>query len=289
MLDHKCSSFSIDLDVKSLPIKELISVASRYVLQLRKNCDLCLIWNDSISAAEIANLLVLNKNNRWILAIDMSVYSKNQQFRCFDCVKQGKQNRLIQSEYMLTRSTEVKSFNNVLSCSLITYNVMSIVSNILHLENSQFVLHSTTMNFEPILLRDYSIFQEQIFSYSSDRMNPAHKVFTAYPKIDFTRHKINKMIENDNESISNCTPYHAFIDKIITRDPAHRGFIRSFSFGNTKSWFDLLQHRRKLSILHQERIAPHTKYYCNNCQYTTTCIFDSMQRSWMWQPYSHME
>ena len=174
LLTHKCSSFSIDVNLQSFSLRQLISVASSFVFQLRNNCTGCMLWRNSISIAELAHLLVQDKNNRWTLAIDLSVYSRNQQFRCFDCVKIGKQNRLISFESLINASVQISSYTHTLLSSLITYSPTADALNILHLENSQFLIGHALINSTPVPMTNHSHYYHNIHPYVSNSAANSH-------------------------------------------------------------------------------------------------------------------
>ncbi|CAF4129573.1 unnamed protein product [Rotaria magnacalcarata] len=90
MIQHKCAFFNIDFKTHKTTIHDLIQLISPYITVLRTHCNECYLFNNRINIAEIAHLLVLNRQNKWTLAIDINVYSRNQQFRLFDCAKYGK-------------------------------------------------------------------------------------------------------------------------------------------------------------------------------------------------------
>ncbi|CAF3863308.1 unnamed protein product, partial [Rotaria sp. Silwood1] len=75
------------------------------------------------SVSELAYLLVMNKQNQHNLAIDLNVYSKNQQFRLYDCVKRGQINFLRQSTYFQFNEPFETSYHTILKKSIITYNI----------------------------------------------------------------------------------------------------------------------------------------------------------------------
>ena len=68
-------------------INGLILLLTPYINELRKSCIDCKLYSGYITVAEIAHLLVLNKQNKFSTAVDTNVYSRYQQFRLFDCVK----------------------------------------------------------------------------------------------------------------------------------------------------------------------------------------------------------
>ena len=85
--EHKCSSFHLNFTFKKCTIIDLIELLTPHVNLLRERCTECQLLSSSITVAEVAHLLVFNSQNQFTLAIDLSVYSRNQQFRLFDCVR----------------------------------------------------------------------------------------------------------------------------------------------------------------------------------------------------------
>lgn len=89
--------FNITFSTDQSTIPNLIQVLVTHINTLRKHCASCQLSISYISVADVAHLLIQNKSNQWTVAIDIQVYSKNQQFRLFNCVKYGKNNPLIPS------------------------------------------------------------------------------------------------------------------------------------------------------------------------------------------------
>lgn len=232
VLIHTCSSFAIDLNLNTYPLEQLISLVSSYLLQLRTTCTNCMLWKNTLSVAEIASLLVQDKKSKWTLAIDLSVYSRNQQFRCFDCVKIGKQNPLIRFSSMNNMSNTSNSYTDILLSSLITYNPMTNACNVLHIDNSNIVIRTLNTNSTHILTKNYSNYHEDILPFiPTYATRPPRSIFNHSTKA--TKHKTPTTSRYDSDIIPPIdTPYHSFINQIITADPDHRGFIRSFVTGS---------------------------------------------------------
>jgi hypothetical protein len=86
-IKHKCPAFNITISISQPTISDLIQSLAPYVITLRKNCSSCFLSIPNVSVADIAHILIVNKTNKSTIAIDMNVYSKNQQFRLFNSVK----------------------------------------------------------------------------------------------------------------------------------------------------------------------------------------------------------
>ncbi|CAF1506872.1 unnamed protein product, partial [Rotaria sordida] len=80
----------------------------------------------------------MNKQNQHNLAIDLNVYSKNQQFRLYDCVKRGQSNFLRQSTYFQFNEAFETSYHTILKKSIIAYNIEHSNLQVVYLENNQF-------------------------------------------------------------------------------------------------------------------------------------------------------
>ena len=77
---HKCSIYSIDCHPKCYSIPELISLLSPFISLICNQCNKCFSLNDIVTASEIAYLIVNDKQKQSSLAVDLNVYSRNQQF-----------------------------------------------------------------------------------------------------------------------------------------------------------------------------------------------------------------
>ncbi|UJR12409.1 hypothetical protein I4U23_016586 [Adineta vaga] len=77
----------------------------------------CYLQSIHVNVSEIAYLLVLNKSSTWTFAIDLNVYSKNQQFRLFDSIKNGKNNPFRQSNLFPFSSQSNLFYDDILTLS----------------------------------------------------------------------------------------------------------------------------------------------------------------------------
>lgn len=167
------------------------------------------------------------------MGIDLSVYSKNQQFRLFDCVKKHKTNPLIQS-VILTSNQPIKySYNETLRKSLLTYE-----------KNDAFMLSEKNNEFvyEKLGIPSNSIFQTCAL-INLNKLNYHLKNF--YPTS--TKHQNTPNPKKLNLSSSIITPtntdlfdtvtheFKSFVQKLITNDSSHIGYIRSIVRGNCNS------------------------------------------------------
>jgi len=116
---HTCPSFNLPINLKSTSIQNIITSLSPHVNTLRTNCSNCFLLNGMVSAADVAHLIVYNKNNQSILSIDLNVYNKNQQFRLYDSTKQGQDNLLIITSDYLFDQTKSHSYFDILQKSLV--------------------------------------------------------------------------------------------------------------------------------------------------------------------------
>ncbi|CAF4877736.1 unnamed protein product, partial [Rotaria sp. Silwood1] len=234
IIKHKCTSFHITQSLEKCTIPSLIDFLGKYVNLLRTSCRECYIYSKFLTVAEVAYLLVLNKENQYTLAIDLGVYSKNQQFRLFDCVKKQKANALIQS-LSLTSAQSVKySYNEILKNSLLTYHEKTNVF-ILSEKDNQFV-------YEELDIVDKSIFQtcELI---NVNKLN--HHMKNFYLSSTNYTNRSNRNRSNFSSSITRpiktdlldttIEKFKSFVEKLITSDPSHLGYIRSYVHGNHNS------------------------------------------------------
>ncbi|CAF5018652.1 unnamed protein product, partial [Rotaria sp. Silwood1] len=81
IIQHKCTMFNINSPPEPCTISNLIQILAPYVSILRKHCTSCTISIPYVSIADISYLLVRSAADKWTTAIDINVYSKNQQFR----------------------------------------------------------------------------------------------------------------------------------------------------------------------------------------------------------------
>jgi len=230
IVQHKCSSFNLNINSEKYSINDLIQFLTPYIITLRQHCTNCYLFSSSITVAEIAYLLVLNSQHVYTLAIDLNVYSKNQQFRLFDCVKKGKINALHQSSDFPFYENDQNHYFQILQKSIVT-NVHQLNLPIVFLENDQFVCK---LNNSDIL----SIPIDQNFLNLHD-INLHFKTSFALNKNIGTTTATNTSNEAIRISYFNVDPsdyqiqqYEKFVQKLIRMDEAHEGFIYSCNRGN---------------------------------------------------------
>jgi hypothetical protein len=197
-----------------------------YVHTLRTYCTECQAYSGYITVAEIAHLLVFNKENELSLAVDLSVYSKNQQFRLFDCVKSGNTNPLIQSTYFSYNNNSQIPYFEVLRNSLIT-NIEKGEIPIIYLKNNQFlqtfidnINSSSNLIFNLDNFNNLNVHISTFFMFGSN-----------YPPIS----NLNEL--NNSQKAITCTnvdsceeqmqQFTLFVKKLIESDREHQGHIRS--------------------------------------------------------------
>ncbi|CAF2042231.1 unnamed protein product [Rotaria magnacalcarata] len=227
---HKCSFFDINLILKKYSIIELISLLTPYVTTLCTHCTECQLFSNSITIAELAYLLVLNKQDQFRLAIDLNVYSNNQQFRLFDSVKRGMNNALLQSKSFPFNNKLKTSYFEILEKSIVS-NVKEIYVPIISLENNQFIIKQVN-----------SINSSVIIDTSHMKLNDINIHADAYLTPDtnsqyIINSKISKMKQiptrNVFDQIDNqIHKFIPFVEKLINLDPLHQGYISSCIRGN---------------------------------------------------------
>lgn len=230
---HKCNSFNIDQSIEKCSISALIDLLSKYVSVLRTCCTECYVYSKFITVSELAYLLVLNRENQYVLAIDLAVYSKNQQFRLFDCVKRHKQNPLLQSSSLTPAQSLKYSYKEILKYSLLTYHESTDVS-LFSQKNNQFVYElkyhddqSTNATCEFInvnILNDHMRNFYENITNSTNIFN--HTNSNVSPCSINTRYMTNNLLDASMKEIV------SFVEKIITNDPSHLGHIRSYVHGD---------------------------------------------------------
>jgi hypothetical protein len=180
---------------------------------------------------------VLNKQDQATLALDLNVYSKNQQFRLFDSIKKNKNNPLVQSNHFRFNNEGNHSYFEVLQKSIVT-NVHLINVPIIYLKNDQFCVKlNNNMNSSGRFDDNFIILND---------VNNHLKNFFTFERSVATTSALNK------SNISRCTSTHlnvdaseeqiqkftSFVEKIIQSDRGHEGFIRLCVRGNQNT--DLL-------------------------------------------------
>jgi hypothetical protein len=198
---------------------------------LRERCVECHLLSNYFNVAEVAHLVVLNVQNEFTLAIDLGVYSKNQQFRLFDCVKKGKNNPLRLSNYFPFYSDCEIPYNDILSRSLLT-NIEGKDLPVVLLENNQFIwkhtstiLVSSTANDDNVdNLRHINIHFSSLFTSNVNYSSISNKTHS-------TRSNIIPHM-NFDEKDDQIQQFISFVNKLITSESLYQGYISSYARGN---------------------------------------------------------
>ena len=224
---HKCSLFHIEFLLDESNILELIRLLSPYISTLRNNCTSCHSSIPDISISDIAHLMVRNKTNEWTVAIDMNVYSKNQQFRLFNSVKYGKTNPLIPSIKFPFKSEDKLTDTKYLQRSIITFIDNDKIPTI-HFNDNRFLLeYNISRDFGPM---DMGIINYPNINLINDSIANVHCAATLIKRDENSNPKKTCDIQKLNHtslSDSNIQKYLDFVENIITIDSSHRGYIHS--------------------------------------------------------------
>ncbi|CAF1274921.1 unnamed protein product [Rotaria sordida] len=227
IIQHKCTMFNINSPPEPCTISNLIQILAPYVSILRKHCTSCTISIPYVSIADISYLLVRSAADKWITAIDINVYSKNQQFRLFNSVKYGKNNPLIPSTTFPFDSSLQYSFSDILKKSLITLIENHQIPKI-YFKNKNFIIHfppysnsnSTTTIPQNLLNikiindhRDHSYFLNLDINTNTNQNSSSSLHPNQSNKLDL--------------SIPDVQIFITFVQNIITSDPSHQGYIHS--------------------------------------------------------------
>ncbi|CAF3244150.1 unnamed protein product [Rotaria sp. Silwood2] len=225
VIRHKCTMFNINSPSEPCTISNLIQILGPYVNILRKHCTSCTISIPYVSIANISYLLVRSRTDKWTTAIDINVYSKNQQFRLFNSVKYGKNNPLIPSTIFPFDSSLQYSSSDILKKSLITLIEDHQIPKI-YFKNKNFIIHfspysnSTTTiphNLSNIkLINDHiehSCFLNLDTNTNTNQNSPSSLHLNKSNKLDL--------------SVPDIQIFMIFVQNIITSDPSHQGYIHS--------------------------------------------------------------
>ncbi|CAF1223257.1 unnamed protein product [Adineta steineri] len=226
---HTCSMFNITSPLGSCTISNLIQMLVPHINILRKHCTSCQTSIPYISIADIAYLLVQNKTNEWVTAIDINVYSNNQQFRLFNSVKYGKNNPLILSTTFPFDSQLQYSFSDLLKKSLITFIENDQLPKI-YFKNEKFVFDLSISSNSTIKISQNFINIEPINQHMK------HSSFShPHPNINTNQNLSRSLhpnkINNLNLSVPDMSIFIDFVENIITSDPSHQGYICSCARG----------------------------------------------------------
>jgi hypothetical protein len=210
---------------QNITLQQLTCLLGSFAHDIRLHCSACFVWCGCISAADIAQLIVNDKNNNPTLSLDHHVYSKNQQIRLYDCVKFETNNPLILSEQYGFDTTKSNTNGDIMRKSIIT-NVSDLRIPILKLAIDQKGL--TCSEEEHPFGNNESNDSVDLFQYPGSKLIPFY--------LSNQRHtgpiKSEKLQMN---AAFDSTDYTKFINQIINRDPVHSGFIHSIVRGNKRS------------------------------------------------------
>ena len=218
VLMHKCSMYFMDCHPKCYSITELLTLLSPHISLIRNQCKNCFILNDIVTASEIAYLIVNDKQKQSSLAVDLHVYSRNQQFRLFECVKHGQNNILVLSNDFPYRKQRNNDLVFILHASMIT-TANQQASSILHLENNLFSIRYKSNTPNTATQKRSLEALNQHMQFKSMRKNRVHA--------------LRSHIKNEYQSqpLQIDQKHVAFVQHLISKEPNHQGYIRSWTCG----------------------------------------------------------
>lgn len=216
----------IDIPIQHFnTISKVINQIAPLINTMRNHCHKCNTSIPYVSIADIAYLLVKNTANEWTLAIDTNVYSKNQQFRLFNCVKYGRNNPLIPSTTFPFHYQLQYSFFNLLKKSLITFMDDDQLPKI-YLNGKKFDIKSSSIS-NPIATVSYILININLLNQHIKQLtfsNPS----TNISKCQTPSNMINPNIINHlNSSVKDIQLFLNFVENIITSEPSHQGYVHS--------------------------------------------------------------
>lgn len=220
-MKHKCSHYHIDLPCSYYSSAESLSLLSAHVQTMRIYCENCFIYKNLINASDIAHLIIINKKRMKSLAIDTHVYSTNQQFRLLGCVKYGHNNPFKQVINLKFKMVDNQVLHEVLLRSLITNSGES-PSMTIQMKNHKFQIDSTVFTSHYSQLKNFILILNRENRYNESNHTIQHK------KIFSNQNSIP--IQSNDNSVS-IQKYFDFVNKLISNDLHHRGFIRSHIIG----------------------------------------------------------
>ncbi|CAF4089392.1 unnamed protein product [Rotaria magnacalcarata] len=224
---HKCKMFNITLSSDQCNISKLIEILTPHIPTLRNHCINCQLPIPVISIADIAYLLVRNKSNKWTLAIDLNVYSKNQQFRLYNSVKHSKNNPHILSATSPFDQQPHLPFSNVLQKSLVSFIEDNKIPRI-YFENKKIMLNLSTSSGSNLI----STISQNFINITLINECIDNLCFTDTNNNIFTHSSYNQKQNNIDPSEPGMSIFISFVEKLITSDPRHQGYIYSSVRGN---------------------------------------------------------
>jgi hypothetical protein len=227
IIKHRCKAFHIEIFKCQFTILDLIELLAPHVMVLRNQCSSCCSSIPNVSISDIAHILVINKSNQWSTAIDINVYSKNQQFRLFNSVKYGKNNPLVPCEAFPFDSQSKYSSSELLYLSMISTNYDYHIP-IISFKNDQFNFETVNNNSEKNFLiinklNDY--LRVSLTGHLSENNNTT---------INATKSNLLTIEEISSVDVfdPNIEKFTTFVQDIIKLDPSHQGYILSCRRGD---------------------------------------------------------
>ena len=224
VIRHKCSHFSMEFQDQNCSLDTLITLLAPHVCQMRVQCSNCLIFSNCVYASDIAHLIVVSKTEKWTLAIDTSVYSKNQQFRLFQCVKSGQNNPLVETNDFPIRIKGNHCFHDILRNSLIT-NITTCTERLLvQYQNDNFIIiNSLAQPGDQIALKKFIIMLNKVKDVLKYSLSSASAVSLS----------TNRAIRlHRADTYASPDLFTDFVIKLVTSDSNHHGYIRSRLLGS---------------------------------------------------------
>lgn len=230
IITHKCLSFNIKMNTEKYTINELITLISPYINIFRTECTQCILHSYYISVSEASHLLISNKHKQLTLAIDLHVYSKNQQFRLYDSIKKGKNNPLITTMNFPFDENTKHSYFDILQKSIVSHTEQKNVP-IIYEQNKQFITNTnnttTSFIYSTSIINHIIIINTYMNTYY--KFNDVHACILELNKLNSsTKYNDKHHYTNDNQ-IKQFIP---FVQKLIQSDLDHQGYIVSCIRGN---------------------------------------------------------
>jgi hypothetical protein len=222
LASHGCQTFRALSIQNDISISELIVRLSPFINCFRASCQNCLSWHGLIAGDDVAHLFVLDRKEKFKLSIDFSVYSRNQQFRLFNCSKYGFNNPLVVSRLYPFGDGTMTSDDCIIRHSIIT-NTNDLALPIVMNDQNRWlaVIDSSVCS---IAQRTLAYAQELfIFDHSSLLRS---NTMSAVDKM--TSMVIDQSLLFD----SYIDRYVHFVNRLITYDAMHVGRIHSCVLGN---------------------------------------------------------
>ncbi|CAM2729007.1 unnamed protein product [Rotaria socialis] len=247
IVQHKCAMFNMDIPIEQFNNASNLTIQLvPFIHTLRNHCRQCNTSIPYVSIADIAYLLVQNRGNEWTLAIDTNVYSNNQQFRLFNCVKYGKNNPLVPSTTFPFHYQLEYSSHNLLKKSLITYMEDDHIPKV-YLNGDKFDINLSSIS-NRIATFSYNLININLinqhikpltFSKPSTNASKSHT-----PQNLIHLNKINHL----NSSVKDIQLFLNFVENIVTSEPSYQGYVHTCVRGIYNKdllFFNIAEHEKR--------------------------------------------